>query len=199
MSSTTEKATARERLLDAAAELFYEEGVNSVGVDKILERAGVAKASLYKIFGSKDELVRAYLIQRHSRTQDRMKSELAARYTTPRQRLVGVFEIQGLSFAEPGFRGCAFVGANAESQTGSAVEQATKDYRRWLHELFEELATEAGASDPSSLAAELVLLYDGAGISAWMDHAPQTALRSAAIAKGLVDAAIPRRKRSTRT
>jgi AcrR family transcriptional regulator len=197
MSSVEEKPSARERLLEAAAELFYDEGVNSVGVDKIVERAGVAKASLYKIFGSKDELVRAYLLQRHDGTRERMIRELDARYTTPRQRLVGVFEIQGLSFAEPGFRGCAFVSANAETQSGSAIEQATNDYRRWLHELFEQLAVEAGASDPASLADQLVLLYDGAGISAWMDHAPQTAITSAAIARGLIDAAIPKRKRTT--
>ena len=70
MSTTTsaERPSARERLLAAADELFYEEGVHTVGIDRVIERAGVAKASLYNTFGSKDELVRAYLTSRHDGT-----------------------------------------------------------------------------------------------------------------------------------
>ena len=76
--------------MDAANELFYEEGVHSVGVDRVIERAGVAKATLYTVFGNKDGLVRAYLSARHDRTREQMTRELAARYTTPRARLLGV-------------------------------------------------------------------------------------------------------------
>src|SRR6266851_701197 len=128
---TAGRAPARERLLAAASELFYEEGVHTVGVDRIVERAGVAKATLYTVFGSKDELVRAYLQARHDRTRERMTRELAARFRTPRERLLGVFEVQGLSFTEPGFRGCAFVSANAEASPGSSIEEVTQDYRTW--------------------------------------------------------------------
>src|SRR4029077_17013469 len=103
-----ERGSARERLLAAADELFYAEGVHTVGVDRIVERAGVAKASLYAIFGSKEGLVRAYLLARDDRTRERMARELAARFHTPRERLLGVFEVQGLSFTDPGFRGCPF-------------------------------------------------------------------------------------------
>src|ERR1700734_1908215 len=114
-SARERRPSARERLLAAASDLFYDEGVHTVGVDRIVAHAGVAKATLYTLFGSKDGLVRAYLTERHDRVRDRMTRELAARYTTPRQRLLGVFEVQGLLFAEPDFRGCAFVGANAEA------------------------------------------------------------------------------------
>src|ERR1700709_1732310 len=106
-SATRPKASARERLLEAANELFYLEGVQSVGIDRVIEHAGVAKATLYNAFGSKEELIRAYLRMRHTRIQERMERELAARYDTPRERLVGVFEVQGMSFVEPDFRGCA--------------------------------------------------------------------------------------------
>jgi AcrR family transcriptional regulator len=187
-----ERGSARDRLLAAASELFYAEGVHTVGVDRIVEAAGVAKASLYSIFGSKAGLVRAYLLARHDRTRGRMNSELAARFDTPRERLLGVFEVQGLSFAEPGFRGCAFVGASAESSPDSGVEEVTEDYRAWLRELFVDLAKEAGATDPEALAQQLVLLYDGAGISAWMDHNPNAAKAARAVATALVDAAIPK-------
>jgi AcrR family transcriptional regulator len=184
-------AAARARLLAAASELFYAEGVQSVGIDRVIEHAGVAKATLYSAFGSKDGLVRAYLQARHAATAERMAGELQARYDTPKERLVGAFEVQGLSFAEPGFRGCAFICASAGAAPGGVVDQAAQDYRAWLHEMFFDLARQAGATDPKSLARQLVLLYDGAGISAWMDHDPgaQTAART--IAAALVDAAIP--------
>src|SRR6476646_899103 len=103
--------SARERLLAAADELFYEEGVHTVGIDRVIERAGVAKATLYNAFGSKDELIRAYLKRRHAITRDRTSSALATRYETPRKQILGVFEVLGEMAAEPGFRGCAFINA----------------------------------------------------------------------------------------
>jgi AcrR family transcriptional regulator len=186
-----ERVSARERLLASASELFYAEGVHTVGVDRIVAHAGVAKATLYTLFGSKDGLVQAYLTARHDRARERMSRELAARYETPRERLLGVFEVQGLLFVEPGFRGCAFVGANAEVTDGTSVKEATERYRAWVRSLFLDLAREAGAAEPERLAAQLVLLYDGAGISAWMDHDPDTAQTSTSVAATLVDAAIP--------
>ena len=129
-------AAARARLLAAACELFYAEGVQSVGIDRVIEHAGVAKATLYSAFGSKEELVRAYLRARHAATMQRMSDVLEARYPTARERLVGVFEVQGLSFTDPGFRGCAFVGAKAEARPGGAVDEVADEYRAWLHGLF---------------------------------------------------------------
>jgi AcrR family transcriptional regulator len=184
-------ASARARLLAAASELFYAEGVQSVGIERVIEHAGVAKATLYSAFGSKEGLVRAYLQARHAATQERMNRELQARYRTPKQRLVGVFEVQGLSFADPGFRGCAFVSARAEARPGGAVEEVSDDYRTWLHTLFYDLAQQAGAVDPKSLAQQLVLLYDGAGVSAWMDRDPTAENAARAVAAAMVDAAIP--------
>jgi AcrR family transcriptional regulator len=186
---TKDRLPARERLLAAANELFYEEGVHSVGIDRVIERAGVAKATLYSAFGSKDELVRAYLEARHAATRDRMTRELAVRDHPPRERLLGVFEIQGESFTEPGFRGCAFVSASAEARPGSTIEDAAEEYRSWVRALFVDLAKEADVNDPERLAQQLVLLYDGAGIAAWMDRDPGAAAAARAAATALVDAA----------
>src|SRR6202051_3945235 len=113
---------ARERLLAAANELFYAEGVHTVGIDRVIERAGVAKASLYNTFGSKDELVKGYLAARHAVVATRI-TRYIERYDDPRERLLGVFEAQGELFAEPGYRGCAFVSASAESP-GVSVSHA---------------------------------------------------------------------------
>jgi AcrR family transcriptional regulator len=186
------RTSPRDKLLAAASELFYDEGVHTVGIDRVIERAGVAKGSLYNAFGSKDELIRAYLMARHEHTMERMTHELATRFDNARDRLVGVFDIQALSFTEPGFKGCAFVSASAESTPGGVVEAAADEYRRWVRALFVDLAREAGATDPDALAQRLVMLYDGAGISAWMDHDPTVATASRSMAEMLVDAAIPR-------
>src|SRR3954451_25362333 len=100
------RLTARERLLAAADELFYAEGVHSVGIDRIIEHAGVAKASLYNTYGSKDELVRAYLSARHIRRRDRIGRAVEA-CSTPRAKLLPVSEPLDSAITEPGFRGCA--------------------------------------------------------------------------------------------
>src|SRR6266849_397229 len=92
----------RERLLSAADELFYAEGVHAVGIDRVIERAGVAKASLYSTFGSKAGLVRAYLKRRYEAWLDLMQHRLAA-YGTPKDRLVGVFDWLAESFTRPGY------------------------------------------------------------------------------------------------
>ena len=180
--------SARERLLEAANELFYDEGVHTVGIDRVIERAGVAKASLYNTFGSKDELVRAYLEGRHARISARITRYLE-RYSDPRDRLLGVFEAQGELFAEPGFRGCAFVSASAESP-GEAVSRAADDYRGWVRGLLTALAGEAGAPDPQKLGRQLHMIYDGASLSARMDHDPSASVAARAAAEALLDAAI---------
>lgn len=183
-------ASARARLLAAASDLFYAEGVQSVGIDRVIEHAGVARGTLYNAFGSKEGLVRAYLRARHAATRERMSGELEARYPTAAERLVGVFEVQGLSFADPGFRGCAFVSAKAEARPGGAVDEVADEYRTWLHNLFFNLAQEAGAASPKVLARQLVLLYDGAGISAWMDHDPGAGPAARTMAAAMVGAAL---------
>jgi AcrR family transcriptional regulator len=179
--------SARERLLEAANELFYDEGVHTVGIDRVIERAGVAKASLYNTFGSKDELVRAYLEGRHARTAARITRYLE-RYSDPRDRLLGVFEAQGELFAEQGFRGCAFVSASAESP-GEAVSRAADDYRGWVRGLLTGLAREAGAAEPEKLGRQLYMIYDGASLSARMDRDPSSAVTARAAAETLLDAA----------
>jgi AcrR family transcriptional regulator len=185
------RLSARERLLAAANELFYSEGVHTVGIDRIIEQAGVAKASLYNTFGSKDELVRAYLQTRHASVTERI-TRAVERHDTPRERLLAVFEGQGELFAQPDYRGCAFARASAESVPGDPAEQAAEDYRRWVRALLTELAAGAGVPEPEVLARQLHLLYDGSGQSARMDHDPGAAAAAHAAAAILLDAALAR-------
>ncbi|MBB5868800.1 AcrR family transcriptional regulator [Allocatelliglobosispora scoriae] len=185
----TDRSPARERLLAAADELFYSEGVNTVGIDKVIERAGVAKASLYNAFGSKDELIRAYLARRHEARQARLARKLAL-YDTPREKLLGVFDALSDLVAETGFRGCAFLNASAEAQPGSAVEEVSDSSRAWVRSLFRDLGREAGAADPDQLARQLVLLYDGATVGAKMDRDAGAATVAKSVAAMMIDNAI---------
>lgn len=185
---TPDRLSARDRLLAAADELFYEEGVHTVGIDRIIERAGVAKASLYNTFGSKDELIRAYLEGRYVARQKRL-TRFIARYDTPRERLLGVFDALGSFAAEPGFRGCAFINASAESLPGGPVEEVSDQSRAWTRQLFTELAEAAEVADPAGLAEQLVLLYDGATVGARMDRTAATGVAARAMAATLLDAA----------
>src|SRR5579884_829814 len=125
---SAEQLSARERLLAAANELFYEEGVNTVGIDRVIERAGVAKATLYSAFGSKDELIRAYLEQRYQARRERTMRAVE-KFETPRERLMAVFDTLSESLSQPNYHGCAFVNASAEARPGSPIERAVDGYR----------------------------------------------------------------------
>lgn len=185
---TAAKASARERLLEAADELFYSEGVQTVGIDRVIEQAGVAKASLYNTFGSKDGLVCAYLESRSVRLRDRITRTLT-RFRTPRERLLGVFDAQGEAFTDPEYNGCAFARATAEAPEDSSIRRAAENNRVWLRDLFTGLATESGYADPAELARQLHLLYDGASQAARMDRDPAAATTARAAAAVLLDAA----------
>jgi AcrR family transcriptional regulator len=191
------RASARERLLAAANELFYNEGVHTVGIDRVIEQAGVAKASLYNTFGSKDELVRAYLETRRASVTQRI-TQAVERYDAPRERLLAVFEGQGELFAQPDYRGCAFARASAESHPGDLAEQAAEAYRHWVRALLTDLAAQAGVPEPEVLARQLHLLYDGSGQSARMDHDPAAATVARAAAATLLDAALAGRTEARR-
>jgi len=160
---------ARERLLDAANDLFYAEGVQTVGIDRIIERAGVAKASLYNLFGSKEELVAAYLASRHDYTTGRIARAIES-VEEPRLKILAVFDAQAQQYQQPDFHGCAFIAASTEAPSGGLVEQAADQFRAWIRTMFIDLAQQAGAPDPATLGRQLHLIYDGAGLAGRMDH-----------------------------
>jgi AcrR family transcriptional regulator len=189
--STRSEGSARDRLLAAADQLFYEEGVHTVGIDRLIERAGVAKASLYSAFGSKEELVVAYLQARAEQRARRISNRLAT-LDGPRARILGIFDLLGERVAEPNFRGCAFVNATAEGPPGdSKVRRVCRGTRDWLRRVFTDLAGELGAADPEQLGRQLVLLYDGAMMGSSMDGDPAIPREAHAMAEVLLDGQRP--------
>ncbi|HWF22748.1 MAG TPA: TetR/AcrR family transcriptional regulator [Acidimicrobiales bacterium] len=187
--TTTDRSSARDRLLAAANELFYEEGVHTVGIDRVIERAGVAKATLYSTFGSKDELIRSYLDSRYTARKERISKEVAS-HDTPRERLLSVFDVLSESISKPGYHGCAFINASAEADLSSPILGVVDAYRTWLRTELAELADAAGAGDPGQLARQLMMLFDGAGIAARIDGYLTAATAARATAATLLDAAI---------
>lgn len=169
-----------------------------VGIDRLLEESGVAKASLYTHFGNKDGLVRAYL-EEHFEVRREHVAQVLARYNTPRTQLLGLFADAEDALANPMFRGCRFVNASAEARPDESIGAATEAYRAWIRGLFTDLAKAAKAKNPKRLGRQLALLYDGAAVAARLDvdrTGAGDAVLSAATA--LVDAATPQGPKPTR-
>jgi AcrR family transcriptional regulator len=190
----TGRRSARERLLAAANELFYDEGIQSVGIDRVIDHAGVAKASLYNTFGSKEELIRAYLDARRDSLATRITTTVE-RFGSPRERLLGVFDAQQEIITDSEYRGCAFARASAEARPDSRVMEAAQAYRAWVRGLLTGLAAEAGVPDPPKLARQFHLLYDGAGQAARIDGDLSASTAARAAAEALLDAALAEDRR----
>jgi len=160
-TKTTKRPSARERLLAASDELFYRDGVHSTGIDAVIERAGVAKGSLYYIFGGKDELVAAYLRGRHQVWRQRVEAAQADT-DDPDEKILAIFDALADYVSRPEFRGCPFNNAAAEAPAGQAQRLAINEYRDWLRQSFRQLAVDTGAADSEALTDALIVLYDGA-------------------------------------
>jgi AcrR family transcriptional regulator len=180
------RRTAKQRLLQAADDLFYSEGIHTVGIDRVIAHAGVAKGSLYYSFTGKDELVHEYLTHRHGKWAERVTAGIEA-HTDPRARILAVYDVLGTLFAQPDYRGCAFMNATAEAAPDSVEAQAATTFRAWVHNLFLDLASDVDAGDPKQLAETLVLLYDGAVATAQMDRAPEAARTARRTAELILD------------
>jgi AcrR family transcriptional regulator len=191
------RRTAKERILETADELFYREGIHTVGVDRVIAAAGVAKGSLYYSFTGKDDLVQQYLSHRHGRWVDRITAGIEA-HTDPRARILAVYDVLGTLFAEPSYRGCVFMNATAEAAADGVEAKAASTFRATVHTIFLDLATATEVDDPHRLAETLVLLYDGAVATSQMDKAPEAAQTARRTAELVLDNARPARSKRAR-
>ena len=160
--------SGRERVLTAAYDLFSRSGVRSIGVDAITAEADVAKMTLYRNFGSKNELALAFLALREERwVKGWLIAETQARATSPAGRLLAIFDIFTEWFEREDFEGCAFVTSLLEyDDRGDPVRQACVEHLAGIRAYLCELATEAGAPDPERLAAQWHILLEGSIVSA---------------------------------
>ncbi|MFJ3907379.1 TetR/AcrR family transcriptional regulator [Streptomyces vinaceus] len=173
---------ARTRLLDAAEALFYAEGIQAVGMDRIRTESGVPLKRLYKVFPAKEALVTAYLDRRDRRWTASLRGAVSGA-ADPVEAVGAVFEWLARWFSEPGFRGCAFLNAYGELGTGPAA--VLDVVRRHKTELRELLADAAGPGR-GDLADQLLILVEGATVVAALDPGPDPARRAAAVATTLM-------------
>ncbi|KMM16291.1 TetR/AcrR family transcriptional regulator [Synechococcus sp. GFB01] len=184
----------REALLDTALELFSREGYRAVGIDTLLQQAGVAKMTLYKHFRSKEELIAAVLERRGAA----IVAEIVARVEAvpadapeqARARLLAVFAWLEDWLRSPGFQGCLFAKAAGEyPQSEEAPRQAATAFKDHCRELLEQLCTDLGCADPVGLARQLELLIEGAATVAFLRRDPAPGAAATRAAAVLIDAA----------
>jgi AcrR family transcriptional regulator len=158
---------ARERILDTAYELFSRRGIRAVGVDEIVEQAGIAKATLYRHFASKDHLVLAYLDLREQRwTYDWVEAEALRRGGTPEEQLLAMFDAFDEWFRQEDFEACSFINVMLEMGTAHPAGKASVEHLETIRSIIRRLAEAARLENPESFARSWHLLMKGSIVSA---------------------------------
>jgi len=158
---------AREKILEAAYNLFASHGVAQVGIDTVIAKSGCAKASLYNQFGSKEGLAIAFLERRGAIwTRAWLEAEVMRRAEDPRERLLIIFDLFDAWFQQPDFEGCAFVRVLLETRQGTPVNRAAADQLQQLREILHDLAREAGFAEVGRFSQVWSMLMKGSVIAA---------------------------------
>lgn len=178
---------ARERILDTAYELFSRNGIRAVGVDRIIAESGVAKMTLYRHFGSKDELVLEFLRRREQRwTQEWLQAEVEQRADDPAERLLAIFDVFDAWFRTDDFDGCSFINVLLElTDRASPVRRATVGHLATIRSFLQRLAADAGVADPEDFARRWHILMKGSIVAAG-EGDREAARRAQAIGKLLL-------------
>lgn len=189
MAISTE--TAQRQVLDAADALFYERGVQAVGMDAIRAASGVSLKRLYQLFPSKDHLVEAYLDRRDALWKSMLAEHVDAA-TDPRERILAVFDFLHEWFRQRDYRGCAFINSFGELGTVSPrVAELAMAHKEGFRTALRDLAGAAGAPDPERLADHLILLSEGAITRSAISGSAEPAKRAREAAVLLLDATLP--------
>lgn len=184
----TRPPSARDRLLRTADGLFYTEGIHAVGVNRVTAESGVAKATLYQQFRSKDELVAACLQRRAEHWRRTVAEPVQAMSGSASRRVGAVFGRLGEAIAASGYRGCPFINAAAEYPgPDGPVAAAITAHRAQVRGLFAELLAGLPAGRRAALTDQLVLLYDGTMVAGQLDQGPRAARRAQAAARHLLE------------
>jgi AcrR family transcriptional regulator len=160
--------TARDRILASAYDLFSRKGVRAVGVDEVIARAQVAKATLYRHFASKDDLVLAFLQEREQLwTKDWVEAEACRRGDTPEEQLLAIFDLFDEWFQRDDFEGCSFINVLLEmNDRETSIGRASAVHLANIRSIVRGLAEEAGLSDPDQFAHSWHILMKGSIVAA---------------------------------
>lgn len=180
---------ARERILDAAIERYYAEGIRAVSADKLLTAAGVSKVTFYRHFPTKGDLIAAYLQVHALREREAISAKRAELPDDPAGVLRWYAAVIGEASCSPGFRGCPFINAAAELPEDDHPGRAViGEHRAWLTSQIAELIDQLRVADPALKADQLMMLRDGAMVSGYLGRAPeQIAAALVAGARSIID------------
>jgi AcrR family transcriptional regulator len=168
--------SARGRLLSAATHLFCKDGINATGIDAIINEAGTAKTTLYKLFGSKTNLVHAVLESEGKQWREWFIAAIEAGGGDPQTKLTRIFPALKSWFGEERFYGCPFINAVAEhDKDQKQFRNIALRHKKVVLAHIEKLAGEMGAAEPEVLAHQLALLIDGAIVAAMVSGDPKVA------------------------
>jgi AcrR family transcriptional regulator len=182
-ASSRSRPSPAQRLLETATALFTQYGIRAVGIDRVLAEAGVARASLYSSYGSKDALVQAYL--EHIDRRDRARwQDAVADLADPADRVLAFFDLALASAPGKGFRGCQY--ANAATEFPDRALAPVVAHRAWLRDTLTDLLTECGVDEPRALARRIQLIYDGALAGSKFEHSLEPLRLGRALAAGLL-------------
>jgi AcrR family transcriptional regulator len=164
--ASSSRRNARERILDAAYELFSQRGIRAVGTEEILDAAGVSRSTLYRLYGSKETLVLAFLQRREHRwTREFVEAETRRRGSTPRERLLAIFDVFDEWFHRNDFEGCSFINVLLEMGPEGPVGDASVAHLEYIRSVVAEIAEEAGVREPASFARSWHILMKGSIVS----------------------------------
>lgn len=187
MTTVDRPRGARERLLDTAYDLFSTRGVRGVGVDEVIAKAGVAKATLYRYFPSKEELVLAFLQEREQRwTVGWVEKQARERGTTAQERLLAIFDLFDEWFQREDFEGCSFINILLEMGTNHSAGQASVKHLENIRTVVGTLAAEAGIADTDAFARSWHILMKGSIVQA-AEGDRDAAKRAQAMARELIE------------
>ncbi len=181
----------RDHLVETALTLFNAEGYHATGIDRVLSTAGVAKMTLYKHFKSKDELILAALRRRDTRFRRWLRRGAEHKSAEPRAQMLAIFDVLGEWIRSPDFHGCMFINAAAEyGDPEHPIHLAATAHKNALYDWLRALAEQAGAARPGDLAAQLLLLKEGAIVIAQVNRQAPSAQQAKKAAKALIEAAL---------
>ncbi len=166
-SDDASRRTGRERVLETAYDLFSSRGIRAVGVDEIIEQAGVAKATLYNHFSTKNDLVLAFLERREQRwTTEWVEAEARRRGSTPEEQLLAIFDVFDEWFRRDDFEGCSFINVLLEMGASHPAGRASAKYLENIRTVVARLASEAGLRSPERFARSWHILMKGSIVQA---------------------------------
>src|SRR3954467_14358692 len=193
-----DEESARGRLLSAATHLFCKNGINATGIDAIIDEAGTAKTTLYKLFGSKTNLVNAVLESEGKQWREWFIAEIETGGGDAETKLARIFPALKSWFGEERFYGCPFINAVGEhDKDQKQFRTIAMRHKKVVLAHIEKLAREMGAADPQMLAHQLALLIDGAIVAAMGSRDPTGADMAGLAAGSLLGPSKPKKPKRT--